>query len=62
MKRGNCQSCDHFWLGDLLPERGECRRHAPVVMIANEGGETWPETKWPIVNQAESCGDYEPEE
>jgi len=46
-----CECCC-WWNGfDIGPE-GQCRKHAPVVLVGCEG-----QSIWPITNKKNWCGD-----
>lgn len=50
----SCRTCIFFSETFRKPEVGQCRAHAPKLMLTEEG----PRTQWPIVQARAGCGDH----
>jgi len=49
-----CRTCAFFSPSVRRPEVGQCRAHAPKLMLTEDG----PRTMWPIVQASAGCGDH----
>lgn len=58
MNEDACENCK-FWMANSINKMlGDCRRHAPVLVVNQEEPE-FPETQWPETSMAAYCGDFE---
>jgi hypothetical protein len=54
VKGGDCTSCVFFSANTMQPGVGQCRRHAPILVMTERG----VRTQWPMTNERNWCGDY----
>ncbi|MCU0796332.1 MAG: hypothetical protein MUF31_10395 [Akkermansiaceae bacterium] len=52
-----CENCVH-WNADA-EEDGECRRHAPQLITFEVDDEVHVESRFPITDKTDWCGDFE---
>ena len=57
----DCNNCK-FW--QILLEEGQCRRHAPRLIMAGCGVGEIPEysNDWPTTGKDDWCGEFKPQE
>jgi hypothetical protein len=53
---GNCR----FWSTDSKTENGECRRHAPQMLVFNVDDNLKFKSHFPPTAASDWCGDYQP--
>ena len=59
-----CADCKYWNEINKFIHIGECRAHAPTIMLEiifpnNYKGDEWPEKRWPKTKDTDSCGDFE---
>ena len=54
-----CENCK-YW--QVLPIEGQCRRHAPNLIVASCGVDEVPEysNNWATMGKDDWCGEFEP--
>jgi hypothetical protein len=50
-----CKNCKYFKPYSAEDDRGECRKHAPIISVHGL-------SRWPLVREEEWCGDFEKKE
>lgn len=53
-----CAACKH-WSHEANAEQGECRRHAPQTLVFTIDAETKFESRFPVTNASDWCGEFE---
>ena len=52
-----CDEC--LWFQDK-EFGGRCRKESPKMIQICMDGESWGESRWPLVEPGDYCGDYKP--
>ncbi|NJM36600.1 MAG: hypothetical protein HC845_01295 [Akkermansiaceae bacterium] len=52
-----CSSCQHW--SNASSDQGECRRHAPQMLVFTIDAETKFESRFPTTKAADWCGEFE---
>ena len=53
-----CASCQ-YWYHDADTSQGECRRHAPQMLVFHIDDDVKFESRFPATLASDWCGDYE---
>jgi hypothetical protein len=53
-----CSACKH-WSNESSASQGECRRHAPQTLVFTIDAETKFESRFPITQASDWCGEFE---
>lgn len=52
-----CSTCQ-YWSSDAKASKGECRRHAPQMLVFQVDANVKFESRFPITLGADWCGDH----
>jgi hypothetical protein len=53
-----CASCQ-YWRNDAQSSQGECRRHAPQMLVFHVADDLKFESRFPATMASDWCGDYQ---
>jgi hypothetical protein len=53
-----CSACKH-WSHEASAQQGECRRHAPQTLVFTLDDKTQFESRFPLTNAIDWCGEFE---
>jgi hypothetical protein len=57
-KTATCASCQ-YWSSDSEARQGECRRHAPQMLVFHVEDDVKFESRFPATLASDWCGDYQ---
>ncbi|BCU78167.1 hypothetical protein [Luteolibacter sp. LG18] len=52
-----CSNCQ-YWSSDAKAKKGECRRHAPQMLVFNVDNDLKYKSHFPATAAADWCGDF----
>lgn len=58
-KTAVCATC-RYWSTDAQASEGECRRHAPQMLVFNIDDDLKYKSHFPATAATDWCGDYQP--
>ncbi|MFD0894145.1 hypothetical protein KBB96_02605 [Luteolibacter ambystomatis] len=56
-KTATCAACQ-YWSSDAKGKKGECRRHAPQMLVFNVDDDVKYKSHFPATSASDWCGDF----